>query len=248
MIADRDQCPCKKVKCVRYGDCEACKEHHSRNTRYLTACDRIKKKTTNCSGDECIMDKLVKIRFATEDDAQELLKIYEPYVRNTAVTFEYDVPSVEEFAGRIRNVLTKFPYIVAEEGGQIVGYAYVGVFKARPAYDWAVESSIYVKSDMRRNGVGRLLYEHLEAILKEQGILNFYACIACPEVEDEYLTRNSMKFHERLGFRKVGEFYKCGYKFNRWYNMVWMEKHIGDHVSNQPAVKWISEIKDVLNN
>lgn len=194
-----------------------------------------------------LMSSSIKIRLASEDDAEELLKIYEPYVRKTAVTFEYDVPSVEEFRTRIKNVLVKFPYLIAEENSVILGYAYVGIFKNRPAYDWDVESSIYVRTDMRRNGVGRLLYDSLEAMLEEQGILNFNACVACPEVEDEYLTMNSVRFHERLGFRKVGEFHKCGYKFGRWYNMTWMEKHIGEHVDNQPEVKPFSQVRGKFN-
>lgn len=195
-------------------------------------------------GDEGKMSNTIRLRMATVQDAAELVKIYEPYVKNTAITFEYEVPSVEEFANRIRNVLTKFPYIVAEVDGIILGYAYVGPFRTRPAYDWDVESSIYVRNDMRHKGIGRLLYEKLEEILKEQGVLNFNAGAACIEVEDEYLINNSVKFHERLGFRKVGEFHQCGYKFGRWYNMTWMEKHIGKHVANQPPVKSFDEVKD----
>ena len=86
----------------------------------------------------------------------------------------------------------------------------------------------------------------MEKLLKEQGILNLNACIAYPRSEDEYLTKNSVEFHTHLGYRLVGEFYQCGYKFNRWYNMVWMEKQIGEHVSNQPAVKSFEDIRDLI--
>ncbi len=186
----------------------------------------------------------IKIRTARLEDAEELLKIYAPYVENTAITFEYEVPSVEEFAGRIKSVLEKYPYLVAEYEGEILGYAYVSPFKERAAYDWAVETSIYVKMNKKRMGIGKKLYNELEKILKAQGILNLNACIGYPEKEDEYLTKDSVAFHEKLGYSLVGQFHKCGYKFNRWYDMVWMEKHIGKHLENQCSVKLIKDIEE----
>ena len=83
--------------------------------------------------------------------------------------------------------------------------------------------TVYIARDAKRLGLGRKIYEELERQLKEMGILNLYACIGDPIVEDEYLTKDSEKFHQHLGYRKVGEFHKCGYKFGRWYNMIWME-------------------------
>ena len=186
------------------------------------------------------------IRVAKIEDAEELLAIYAPYVKNTAISFEYDVPSLEEFQGRMKNILQKYPYLVAERDGEIVGYTYASVFKQRAAYDWDVETTIYVKQDDRKTGIGRQLYAALEEALSRQNILNLNACIGYPETEDAYLTKNSVQFHEHLGFRMVGEFRKCGYKFNRWYNMVWMEKHIGDHVDNPYPVKTFDEIKENL--
>ena len=175
----------------------------------------------------------VKIRTATEKDAEALLEIYEPYVRETAITFEYEVPSAEEFRSRIRNTLLKYPYLVAEQNGEILGYAYAGPFHDRPAYDWAVETSIYVDCDRKHMGIGKKLHNALEEELKERGFLNMNACIAYPETKDEHLDKNSAEFHAHLGYRMVGEFHKCGYKFNRWYNMVWMEKLIGEHTTEQ---------------
>ena len=175
----------------------------------------------------------VKIRTATEKDAEALLEIYEPYVRETAITFEYEVPSVAEFRSRIRNTLLKYPYLVAEQNGEILGYAYAGPFHDRPAYDWAVETSIYVDCDRKHMGIGKKLHNALEEELKERGFLNMNACIAYPETKDEHLDKNSAEFHAHLGYRMVGEFHKCGYKFNRWYNMVWMEKLIGEHTTEQ---------------
>ena len=169
------------------------------------------------------------IRSACVGDAERLLKIYAHYVKHTAVSFEYDVPTLEEFRGRIAQTLEHYPYLVLEDGGTIWGYAYAGPFAERAAYRRSCELSIYLDHTARRKGYGRALYEELEAQLKEAGMLNLYACIADPIEEDEYLTRDSERFHERLGFEKVGTFHLCGYKFGRWYHMIWMEKLIGAH-------------------
>ena len=182
------------------------------------------------------MDLKIRIRPAKPEDAEKLLAIYAPYVEQTAITFEYEVPTVEEFRERIHNTLKKYPYLVAEQGGEPVGYAYVGPFHDRPAYDWAVETSIYVDQNKKRMGIGKKLHEALEEELRNRGFLNMNACIAYPAQEDEYLTRNSVEFHAHLGYRMVGQFHQCGYKFHRWYDMVWMEKFIGEHRENQPDI------------
>lgn len=175
------------------------------------------------------MNTTVMIRLATPKDAAEMLKIYAHYVVNTAISFEYEVPSEEEFRERIESTLKRYPYIVAEQEGHIIGYAYVSIFHERKAYDWAVETSIYVDKNCKRSGCGMQLYQALEKILKKQHINNLYACIAYTEQEDEYLTNDSMHFHEHLGYELVGTFKQCGYKFNKWYDMIWMEKMIGEH-------------------
>ncbi len=187
------------------------------------------------------------IRIATTKDAKKLLEIYSYYVERTAITFEYTVPTIEEFENRIHHILKKYPYLVAQRDGEIVGYAYASAFNNRAAYDWAVEITIYVHKDMKKMGIGKELYEALEKILSAQNIINLNACIAYSEIEDDYLTKNSVKFHQHLGYRLVGEFYKCGYKFNRWYNMVWMEKHIGIHKENPDPVKLLSEVKEKIS-
>lgn len=169
---------------------------------------------------------MVKIRSACLEDAARLLEIYGYYVVNTAITFEYDVPSQEAFSARIGNTLKRYPYLILEEGGEVKGYAYAGIFKDRAAYDHSCELSIYLDRAAKGRGYGRKLYEALEEKLKAQGIRNLYACIGDPIGEDPYLTKDSEEFHRHLGFVKVGEFHKCGYKFGRWYNMIWMEKII----------------------
>lgn len=185
----------------------------------------------------------IKLRNANINDAERLLEIYSYYVINTAITFEYDVPSLSEFQNRMRRIMEKYPYLVIEKDGKIQGYAYAGPFVGRAAYDWSCETTIYLDHNARKCGLGRKIYEALGSALKEMGILNLYACIGYPEIEDEYLTKNSAQFHEHLGFAKVGEFHKCGYKFGRWYNMIWMEKTIGEHRANQPKIKYYPALR-----
>ena len=186
----------------------------------------------------------ILLRAANLSDAPRLLEIYAPYVTDTAITFEYDVPAVEEFRERMERTLEKYPYIVAVRDGRIIGYAYASAFAERAAYGWSVELSIYVDMEERRSGAGRKLYDALETILKEMHILNVNACIACPKEEDEYLDRNSVQFHEHMGFRLAGEFHDSGYKFGCWYNMVWMEKMIGEHTDQPLPVLTFSQVKD----
>ena len=186
----------------------------------------------------------ITIRPATPDDAEALLSIYAPYVEQTAITFEYEVPSVEEFRDRIVHTLKLYPYLVAQRetstnsnaSTEIVGYAYAGPLHARAAYAWSVETSIYVRESERKSGIGKALYASLEKALAAQNMTNLNACIASPVVDDEYLNHNSIQFHQHLGYSMVGEFHKCAYKFGRWYNMVWMEKIIADHPDRQPDV------------
>ena len=166
---------------------------------------------------------MITIREASQEDTKELLAIYKPYVEKTAITFEYEVPSEEEFANRIANTLKKYPYLVAvDEKNEIIGYTYASAFKSRKAYDWAVETSIYIKEGRHGEGLGKLLYQKLENILKEMGICNMCACIAYPNPSSE-------AFHERLGYKTVAHFHQCGFKMGKWYDMIWMEKFIGEH-------------------
>lgn len=187
------------------------------------------------------MDTL-SIRDARIEDADRILDIYAYYVKNTAVTFEYDVPGILEFQDRMEHTMRRYPYLVIGQDKQILGYAYADSFKGRAAYDWSCELTIYLDHNMRRRGMGRKLYGALEERLREMGILNLYACIAFPETEDEYLNKNSAGFHARLGFSRVGVFQKCGYKFGRWYDMIWMEKIIGEHMQEQPPVGFLQDI------
>lgn len=171
----------------------------------------------------------ITIRTANLDDAAALLAVYAPYVEQTAITFEYEVPSLEEFRGRIARTLRRYPYLVAEENGEILGYAYTGPFGERAAYSWAVETSIYLRQDVRGKGLGKRLYQALEDVSRAQHVQSLYACIAYPDADDAHLSGNSVAFHTHLGYTTVGRFPHCGYKFGTWYNMAWMEKPLGDH-------------------
>ena len=171
----------------------------------------------------------ISIRFAKSEDAKELLKIYAYYVTDTAISFETEVPSEEEFKLRIEEVLKSYPFIVACKDDEILGYAYLHSFVGRKAYELSAETTIYLNPDKKKMGIGKKLYSVLEDIAKAQNITNLYSCIGYVDKEDEYLNNNSVQFHEHTGFRMVGKFENCGHKFGRWYHMVWMEKIIGEH-------------------
>lgn len=185
---------------------------------------------------ENIKMESVKIEKVTIEDAKQILAIYEPYVQSTAITFEVETPDLKEFTDRIINISKKYPYLKAVCNGEILGYAYAGCFKGRAAYDWSVETTIYIRQDCRNLGIGRLLYEALERSLAQMGILNMNACIASPTEEDEYLNNDSQYFHEKMGFDMVGKFHNSGSKFGKWYDMIWMEKMIGEHKENPQPV------------
>lgn len=169
------------------------------------------------------------IRRATSADAPALLSIYAPYVERTSITFECDVPTVDEFRRRIEQITEKYPYIVAEADGEVVGYAYAHQLGTRAAYWPSVETSIYISMQHRRQGLGRRLYDALEEALRRQGVRNMYAVITAPAVPDEYSNHDSISFHQALGFAKCAHLHKCGSKFGHWYDVIWMEKIIGPH-------------------
>ena len=172
------------------------------------------------------------IRPASPDDAALLRLIYAPYIQETAITFEKTVPSLKEYRERIVHTLQQYPYLVCEENQEVVGYAYLSAFNPRSAYRHCAETSIYVKKNMRHHGVGKALYHALEKSAQSMGILNLNACIAYPSNEkkpDPFLSLDSPHFHEHLGYTVVGRFHQCGFKFGRYYDMIWMEKMIGRH-------------------
>ena len=149
------------------------------------------------------------IRPVLPSDAKELLAIYAPYVADTTITFEYDIPSISEFTNRIKNISKSFPYLVAEENGKVVGYA----------YDWTCELSIYLDKDARSKKIGSQLYDTLEKELVSQGYVNLLACISLPN-------DISIAFHKKRGFNQVAHFPKIGFKFEQWHDIVWLQKRL----------------------
>ena len=176
------------------------------------------------------MEEEIIIRDATVNDIESLLSVYAPYVENTAVSFEYEVPSIDEFRSRFEKITKKYPYFLAEDSnGKVLGYTYYSEFKDREAYRYSVETTIYLAKEACGRGIGRKLYEVLEKAAKAQNITNMNACIATCRTEDEYLTNRSYYFHEKMGYKLVGTFNNSGYKFDKWYDMVWMEKSVGEY-------------------
>lgn len=161
---------------------------------------------------------MTRIRQATEEDAQELLDIYAPYITKTTITFEDVIPTLDNFKQRIRDISETFPYLVAvDDDNKILGYAYAHLYGPRAAYAWTVEASIYVDHNYEGHGLGTELYQHLEDALKKQGVVNLMACVT--EEND-----NSIRFHEKFGYKEVGTFQKVGFKFGRWLDVTWLQK------------------------
>ena len=188
------------------------------------------------------------LRMATPADAKSVLEIYAPYILNTGVTFEYEVPGEEAFGERIREVLGKYPYLVACEEGRVIGYAYAKALGERAACSHSVETAIYLSQDARGKGVGRLLYKELERILKLQNVHNLYAAVSYRECEDETISHASPHFHLAMGYRKVAHFGKCGYKFGRWYDIIWYEKYIDGHPDAPADFIPITDLKQIEQN
>lgn len=184
----------------------------------------------------------ILIRGARSADLPRLLEIYGWYVENTAVSFEYETPSLAEFSARWARITARYPYLVAERDGRVLGYAYAGPFVGRAAYDWSCELTVYLDPESRGVGLGRRLYAALEDALRAMGVTNLYACIGWSETEDEYLTHASPAFHSALGFRLAGSFRQCGCKFGRWYDMIWMEKLIAPHLTPPSPVRSRADI------
>ena len=135
-----------------------------------------------------------------------------------------------------------YPYLVAETDDEIIGYAYAGRLRPRAAFAWDAEMTIYLKYAMRRRGLGRRLYTLMEEILKEQGVVNAVSLITKPC--DEYSDFNSVQFHEKMGYMHAGELKDCGYKFNRWYTLLYMDKQIGIPQEKMLKIRDFDEVRE----
>jgi phosphinothricin acetyltransferase len=170
----------------------------------------------------------INVRVAVPADAEQILAIYEYYIRETTITFEEVVPSVAEFRERIAATLLRYPYLVAERAGngtggsgtEIVGYAYASQYKGRVAYDWSAEATVYVSLEHSGEGIGSRLYAELERYLRLQNVVNVAACITTEN-------QGSVAFHRHCGYSTVGTFPHIGFKLARWLDVTWMQKTLG---------------------
>ncbi|WP_375506526.1 arsinothricin resistance N-acetyltransferase ArsN1 family B [uncultured Nostoc sp.] len=170
------------------------------------------------------------IRLANESDALKMLAIYAPVVWETSISFEIEPPSKTEFEKRINNYQQQMPWLVCEINGEILGYAYATPYRTRAAYQWSVESSVYVNVEYRRKGVAKALYTSLFGLLQLQGFYNVFAAIALPNP-------GSVAMHEAVGFSPVGVFYRVGYKFSKWHDVGWWQLSLQQELPlsvNQP--------------
>ena len=167
------------------------------------------------------------IRLAKSEDAISILEIYAPYILNTSITFETEVPSHEAFAQRIISYQENWPWLVCEIDGVIAGYAYAARYRERVAYQWCVESSVYVHDNFQQKGIAGALYAALFQILKYQGCMNVYAVINLPNDK-------SVGFHESFGFTRFADYKNVGYKLGQWKTVGWWLKQLNDY-SAEPA-------------
>lgn len=168
----------------------------------------------------------MKLRMAGPGDGEALLSIYRPYIKTT-VTFEYECPGLEEFQERIAHTLAAYPYLLAEEKGEVLGYAYGHRLAQRAAYDWSAELSIYLKENVRYGGLGAQLYGALMELLALQGVRTAFALVTDPNPA-------SQRFHEKMGFHLSGIQHNAGYKNGHWLGVAIYERPVG-HYTAQPG-------------
>jgi phosphinothricin acetyltransferase len=162
------------------------------------------------------VDDLKTIRLATEDDAEAVLAIYAPFCRDTPVSFETREPTVAEMRQRIAKTVESLPWLVCDDGGLILGYAYASPHRERAAYAWAVDVSVYVREGLRRQGLGRALYTSLFGLLRLQGFTNALAGTTLPN-------RGNVGLHQALGFQPVGVYRNIGFKCGAWHDVAWWQ-------------------------
>ena len=167
----------------------------------------------------------MNIRRVEEKDAREILDIYSPFISHSAVSFETTVPGLQEFTERIISYTRKYPWIVAEKEGKILGYAYAGKHREREAYQWSVESSVYVHPGFYGQGIGHQLYSTLFTLLKQMGFVNVYAGVTLPN-------EKSIRLHRKMGFQDIGIYRKIGYKQGSWHDVLWMALTIHEQGAN----------------
>ena len=183
---------------------------------------------------------MTTIRFVRPSDAQRILEIYRPYVTDTAITFETEVPSMTAFSQRIQDISAEYPYLVAEEDGRIVGYAYAHRYQERSAYQWNAELSVYVDRCVIGRGIGSRLYEALIDLCKKMGLCNLYGIVTIPNMPSERL-------HEKKGFVRIGTYHKTGYKHGAWRDVAIFEKRLTDEEMEPGELLEMDVLKKTLS-
>jgi len=177
----------------------------------------------------------MEIRLIQDNDYQAVLDLYRPFVLETAISFEYELPSIAEFSERIRSTWPGYPFLVCVDGEHVIGYAYAGPYKSRAAYQWSVESTIYVSQFYHGKGIARILYNTLFKLLTLQGYRNVFAGVAIPNPKSE-------GFHLSSGFVEIGTLMNIGYKLNQWQSLKWFQKHLGMHETEPVKPKQMTEM------
>ena len=180
-----------------------------------------------------------KIRFINMEDYPRVLEIYAPYIMETAISFEAEVPTLEAFSQRIEKISSKFPWLVYEENGQVLGYAYGSTHRSRYAYNWSCEVTVYLDQKHTKKGIGSSLYNQLFTMLKEQGFYNLFAGITQPN-------EASNRIHEKLGFKKIGTYENIGFKFSKWHDVSWYQLEINAGDNPQPPRPLSRGLKEKL--
>jgi L-amino acid N-acyltransferase YncA len=177
------------------------------------------------------------IRLATINDASGIAEIYRPIVESTPISFETEPPDEHEIQRRVLETLPAHPWLVCEQEGRVAGYAYAIRHRARAAYQWSVDTSVYMHSDFRRRGIGRGLYVSLFRILAAQGYFNAYAGIALPNA-------GSVGLHESVGFKAIGVYRNVGYKLGAWHDVGWWQLALQPPVASPRPALSIAQIQD----
>ena len=183
------------------------------------------------------MNTQPQIRLIRDSDYAGALGVYTPYVLDTVITFEYDVPTLDEFTTRLSNIAKHYPVLVCEVDGVIVAYCYGSIHRVKTAYQWSVESTIYIAEEYHHKGIAAILYTALFDILRLQGFINVYAGISVPDGKSDH-------FHRRFGFTYLGLFEKIGYKHGRWHDLLWFELILSERIDDPPPPIPIIEIQD----
>ena len=180
------------------------------------------------------------LQVAGDGDVFPMLAIYAPYVRDTAITFEYEVPTAAEFGARLHHVLPEYPWLVCRAPGQVLGYAYAHRHMERAAYQWNAELSVYLAKSAVGCGLGGGLYSRLMTLLKAQGVLSVFGCVTSPNPPSDRL-------HKRMGFKLVGTYLQAGFKNGAWHDVTWYQKMLGDHLDDpKPPVPLSALEKDSI--